>query len=799
MMVDRIDTASTSSSGGAVMENSFGLARVLGRVFPGRFFVGASGSVVFGFGVSSFLRLARTSVLLTLSVTSLLTVFIATSNATNLPDGRGYELVSPPDKNGGDVMADSQRVRVAADGNAVSFPSLRGFSDVAGTAYATEYLAQRSQMASPGNSGWRVHGITPKQAPLPLLGLAIDPEYLGDGDPSLNAGVFRGWSPLTNDPNVANVANLYVRTDLRKQGTGSYKLLTGCPLCAIASAPLAPLVVFAAGQLPALAGTSTDQSHIVFESRLKLTADAPGTDCSTSGPPGGAPINSEGQCATKLYESDHGVVRLAGILPDGAPAPNSVAGQGTGPSHGGSGRLAPHVISSDGTRIFFTVPAAAGATSGALYMRTDNGAPDAATVQLNASESTTADPNGPQSATYWDASADGSRVVFTSTEALTNDATSGLDNLYLYNAAKPGSDAHNLTLLNVDRHGGAGSESPGAIGMSRDGHYIYFISIGQIVAGQPGISGDGWGVYVWHDNAGAPRVDYVAAMTNAGDQLDDLVTVNVGLRTMQARVSADGSHLLFSETNAGVGPTGYDQGNCNGSNTGLGCRELYVYDANAKQLECASCRPDGVAATVDAIDVIRTNVTAATTTMHLNHPLSTDGQHVFFTTAEPLVPEDINGKLDVYAYDVPSKTVHLISSGQDAADSYFMDASESGNDVFFLTRAKLVGWDTDNNYDLYDARVDGGFPEPQIAPPGCSGDSCHGALTVPPSLTTPGSSTLLGIGNLKPASKKVSKSASKSQKLKKALKACKSKRSKAKRKKCESSARKRFGKSGGSK
>ena len=95
-----------------------------------------------------------------------------------------------------------------------------------------------------------------------------------------------------------------------------------------------------------------------------------------------------------------------------------------------------------------------------------------------------------------------------------------------------------------------------------------------------------------------------------------------------------------------------------------------------------------------------------------NHPLTDDGRHVFFSTAEALVPQDINGKIDVYEYDAPSGTVHLITTGTERSDSYFMNASPSGDDALFLTRAQLVGADADNNYDLYDARVDGGFPEP---------------------------------------------------------------------------------------
>src|SRR5690242_20433760 len=63
--------------GEAVMERTFGLARIFGRVFPSRCVVGAPGTVVFGFGASSLVRLARTAVSLALVATT----FLSTSTA----------------------------------------------------------------------------------------------------------------------------------------------------------------------------------------------------------------------------------------------------------------------------------------------------------------------------------------------------------------------------------------------------------------------------------------------------------------------------------------------------------------------------------------------------------------------------------------------------------------------------------------------------------------------------------------------------------------------------------------------
>jgi len=152
------------------------------------------------------------------------------AGAIPLPDGRGYEMVSASDKNGSDVMPDQSRVRVADDGSAVTYSSLAGFEDVIGGGIATEYMAVRQPAV--GGQGWVTHGISPAQQALTFKAVVngFETRYQQELAPDLTSGVVFAWRPLTDNPFVGNVVNLYLRQDLRTPGGGSYTLVSDCPL-----------------------------------------------------------------------------------------------------------------------------------------------------------------------------------------------------------------------------------------------------------------------------------------------------------------------------------------------------------------------------------------------------------------------------------------------------------------------------------------------------------------------------------------------------------------------------------------
>ncbi|HYV15413.1 MAG TPA: hypothetical protein VE972_05295 [Conexibacter sp.] len=599
-------------------------------------------------------------------------------------------MVSPLDKNGGDVMGDPSKVTAAKDGSAVTFVSVVGFAGAVGSSLAPDYVSVRD--GKHGTNGWSTHSIVPPhQEPLPFFysqGTQATTYRLFSSD--LSKGIVRAFTPVTDDPNVALTRNLYLRSDLRTGGGGAYQLV---------SASAAPVPLGPPGGVrdyaPGVAGASADFSHVIFESKLSLTADAP--PCSN--------VNYS-TCSVKLYQWTPGAVRLVGILPGGGAAASSAAGSGVtlGLAY------VPHVISNDGSRVFFTSPANFSG-AGDLYARLN----DTTTVQINASERTPSDAAEP--ATYLDATPDGSMVFFKSDEQLTNTDGSGL---YRYDFNAP--VGARLTLLAQDPRG--------LIGTSDDGSSVYIVSSTNRI----GLWRDG----VLRDLGGF--VDADDSVANTGDAPFSLV-----LKT--GRVSPSGRFLLFS-ARQGTDLTGYNHGTACG---GGPCSQLYVYDAagnaGAGRLACASCNLSAPAATGDASSEFHFGTGVTSTRPYLNRALSDDGQ-VFFSTSQRLVKHDTNGKVrDVYEYDIPTGVLKLISSGTSPFDSVFMDASADGSNVFFVTRDRLVGWDRDDAYDLYDARVAGGFPEPPAVPSPCSGDACHRSQQTPSSAASPGSATFQGSGD----------------------------------------------------
>ena len=194
-----------------------------------------------------------------------------------------------------------------------------------------------------------------------------------------------------------------------------------------------------------------------------------------------------------------------------------------------------------------------------------------------------------------------------------------------------------------------------------------------------------------------------------------------------------------------------------------------------------------------------------------------DAGRLLFNSADALVPQDTNKNEDVYEYEpagvgscstqqdsfspASGGCAALLSSGTAKEESTLLDASESGDDVFFLTGQRLLpNQDLDSSLDVYDAHACSGaspcLPEAPTPLPACEGDACQ-SPGAPPEDQTPGSLTYQGPGNppppAAPAAKPKTAAQLKAEKLKKALKACQKQKAKRKRATCEAKARKLYG------
>ena len=165
--------------------------------------------------------------------------------------------------------------------------------------------------------------------------------------------------------------------------------------------------------------------------------------------------------------------------------------------------------------------------------------------------------------------------------------------------------------------------------------------------------------------------------------------------------------------------------------------------------------------------------------VRLPRNLSADGDRVFFQTTEPLLAADTNGAegcaeeggsqnanlscQDAYEWEAEGSgscqvatheggCLYLLSSGKSPQASFFLGASESGEDAFIATaEPNLVRQDQDGLFDVFDARVGGGFAaQNRIAPPPCEEEGCKGPVPAAPTAQTPATATQAGPGNAKP-------------------------------------------------
>jgi hypothetical protein len=697
----------------------------------------------------------------------------------NLPDGRVFERVSPVDDGQSEVYTPdafglelprsegvfaeyhaggtANEFAVSVDGDGVVYP---GAATGGGKSESNDYLATRL----PGG-GWQQVDIEPAgRFGAGYFAFSSDLSVGILRALSEHAGVEEGLPPLSPEA-PGHGYDIFYKHGLEGERYEPF-ITKADSLHRTPEGPSQLRIVFE--------GAPADFSQVFFGANDALTSDAIEVEHDQYDR-----YNPE-----NLYDMAEGQLSLVNVLPNGSSEPSAVFGapcisHDNGPfcfepdagrpeqEQGGESADLSRAVSVDGSRAFWT-----DLDTGNLYVREDPASSDAKTVQVNAAIG--------GAARFWTASADGSKVFFT--KGLRTYVGEEDGELYEYEL-----ETGRTTDLTP------GVEVAGVIGASEDGEYLYYVD-----------SHDN--LNLWHDGTST----FIARLSEAdgGEEIEPIAPyagatgdwyTSLGKRT--AEVTPDGRGLVFMSSQS-LKAEGYPSGYHN-----EGREEVYAYEAeDGGRLFCVSCSRSGEAPPVGAYGVAAFVPVSWEHTEQLKW-ISDDGSRVFFDSAEPLVPQDTNGKLDVYEWERDGTgscqesmgCVYLLSGGQSGSSSWLVGTSASGDDVFIASRAPLVPGDPYDSFAVYDARVGGAQP---LASPVCTGTGCQGLPPAPPIFATPASVTFNGVGNFSPSStvgsgkaqakaKGKARSLTRTQKLESALKACRKKRGHA-RSACRVRARRRY-------
>jgi hypothetical protein len=684
-----------------------------------------------------------------------------------LADGREWEMVSPADKHGAQIGAinEASLIKAAAEGGAMTYETFSPTeSDPPGFTNSIQVLSTR------GPASWESRDIDPPNEMATSVAIGAGKVYRFFSE-NLSLAILQPFGPFVPSLSAeASEQTAFEHTDFLS-GNVSEPCVSPAMHC------YRPLVTGAAGFANVPEGVHFgEQSH----STSPLTCPpAPycGPEFLDASPDGssvvlGSSVGLTPGTSGGLYEWSDG--ELKSISPVGDI---------------GTGHNLRHAISNDGSRVFWSA-------SHRIYM-TDT--VDGKSIEV--------DTGLGGASTFQTASSDGSMVFFTQGSKEERGGELYVCKVGEGVGGEPECELSDLT---------PGAEIKGTVivGASEDGSYVYFVSDGVLASGaKPGTSST-TNLYVMHDMGGRWETRLVAAIST-----NDSPDFASGLGGLTARVSPDGRWLAFMSQRE---LTGYDN---HDAVSGEPDEEVYLYHApempatEPGALVCASCNPTGarpigveygsageehlhlvggdgvwpqstwIAANIPGWTPYRLSVA-----LYQSRYLSNAGR-LFFNARDPLVPQAVNGNEDVYEYEPAdyengegrqectreSMTfsehsdgcVGLISSGESANESAFLDASESGGDVFFLTNAKLVSQDYDTLLDVYDAHectsAEPCFPASAAVPPPCDTEaSCKAAPTPQPEIFgAPSSETFSGAGNIVPSAPVVVKPKAKPTKCKK--------------------------------
>ncbi len=779
-----------------------------------------------------------------------------------LPECRSYEMVSPPEKGGSSVSSNTGApgFPAAGDGDAVGFTSGVAFGDAENAIISGLGTTENGYIARRTASGWETSSTL---APARLIGNVSAFHGLdGDATPNLSQVAACGTQIATNILSGVNAVCALREPDGSWLATPVFPSTTGSlyheghpgPGETIeyegSSSDLSDVVFESSG--PASEGatflpadTSGEEGDGLYEvaglggasPQLRLVnVDDSGNEI---GPDEGTRIGGIGELHIK-------------VEPGGPQSCEGISGSETSSSY--------QAISADGQTIYFTAcPSNKVGGVNEIYARVD-GTSTVAISSPSPSQCTTCNTT-PASAAFEGASADGSKAFFLTTQQLVNADTDSTMDLYEYDFDKPAGE--NLVQLSAGGTGdptpGSGAEVQGVVRTSSDGSHVYFVAKGVLTTVPNGV---GEAAQLGADNlygvdTETAETKFVGDLCSNKEESGSVKPDSACPATLTGTIAGEGTndHLLWGidrERDAQATPSGrylifttYARLIASGPEADTNeAQQVYRYDFETGKLNRISIgepsfpashngNTPGMNATITPLPAGGGGGAsgAMADINDYDRSISVDGSTIVFSTPEALQANDtdtgskpscastVNGLpgatgCDVYEWhecasgtceDGMSGEVNMITPGDDPAslDTILGRASmsASGSDIFFFTSTPLVGQDSDQLTDVYDARIDGGFPAPAPETSSCSGEACQGSPSRPPSFGSSGTSSYTGVGNLTPPAisvlgakeaKPKTKPLTRTQRLTKALRSCKKDKSKAKRKSCEKTARKKY-------
>jgi hypothetical protein len=691
------------------------------------------------------------------------------ASALALPEGRVYELVSPPYKGGFGAKGIEA---VAPDGESVSFFSAGAFAGAPASAESLGYVARR------GADEW---STAPMMTPVALLAKSENSDVsstlglrltLGEPGRSNAAAELEGTEEefLLHDTSLPDIAP-------EAPDPGPDWELGGMALKTLTEGPL----------ILRYEGGNADLCHLLF--RVVGSVGNAGL-LPEAGVEKGAEIGKGPE--NLLYELVRGCngeqvsLRLVGVRnadgPHGEPEPLSTGCYtDLGFQNYGAPRSALNAVSVDGESVFFTTCIDGNKSSGQLFVRL--GGSKTIEVSRPLAEKCEEVPCGGAAkragASFVGASEDGSRVFFMSRQPLMPGDTDVSNNLYLAGIDcaedNPGCGVGEREVVSLRRVSagvsGESAEVQGVVRVAADGSRVYFVARGVL-----GEGGNGEG--------GAPvkGADNLYVYDSATDKVGFIADLCSGRESSGAVgdgrcPSLTGSDASLWDDSGGLGGGEAQANSC--PLAGAGCepgrflvfstyaqlgsgdtdnaRDVYRYDAATERLERVSVGEAGFDADGNGGDGSDGEGSDATILPgHWggsvrnqyemdNRAVSEDGSRIVFTSSEPLSEHATNGLEN--AYEWHAGDVSLVSTG--SSDEAVSDVviSASGSDVFFVTDQGLVAQDTDGQDDVYDARLGRGFPRAAVPAEPCEGEACYGPLTNPAPLLVPGSVSQAPGGN----------------------------------------------------